>query len=260
MEFKNQQEALSRLHIYADCRRQAILICGPSGAGKTYLAKQYSYMLNIPDFQIIDAKVGTVREAIESSYALSNDMVLCIENLDVGVDGASYALLKFLEEPKLNTYLVVTCRNIRQIPDTIVSRCVTIDVPRMTADDLLLYASSSNPTVLPTLQADNTLWKCVRAPSDIDALSQLSSEQLKYFPSVCGFIDTKNSVSTIVWRFQKFPDNTSTPIRIVIRYLMYSNSTWVQPCINCLNAIASGRLGTHAALSRLAFELKYGWV
>ena len=226
MEFKNQQEALSRLHIYADCRRQAILICGPSGAGKTYLAKQYSYMLNIPDFQIIDAKVGTVREAIESSYAMSNNMVLCIENLDLGVDGASYALLKFLEEPKINTYLVVTCRNIRQIPDTIVSRCVTVDVPRMTADDLLMYAKSSNPGALPVLQADTILWKCVRAPSDIDVLSQLSPEQLKYFPTVSETIGTKNSVSTIVWHFQKFPDNTATPIRIVIRYLMYSDNLY----------------------------------
>ncbi|MBP5433761.1 AAA family ATPase [Ruminococcus sp.] len=260
MEFKNQQQAMLDLRRYADSYRQALLICGPAGAGKTYLAKQYGSMLGVSDFQIIDSRVGTVREAIESSYRLSSDMVLCIENLDCGVDGASYALLKFLEEPKAGTYLIVTCRNIRQIPSTIVSRCVTVDVPGMTNDDLLLYAKHSDPEILSKLQTDKTLWRCVKSPSDIDTLAQLSAEQLQYFASLCGMVDLKTSVSSIVWKFQKFPDNTSTPIRIVIRYLMFSNSNWVQPCINCLNAIATGRLGTHAALSRLAFELKYGWV
>lgn len=260
MDFKNQQEAMHYLRMYADSRRQAILITGPVGAGKTYLAKQYSNMLGISDFQIIDARVGMVREAIDNCYALSNDLVLCIENLDLGVDGVSYALLKFLEEPKLNTFLVITCRNVRQIPDTIVSRCVTLNVPNMTSDDLHLYAKQTYPDVMPTLNADNILWKCIKAPADIGAIAQLSAEQVQYFSSICGVVNAKNSVATIVWRFQKFPDNTATPIRIVIRYLMFANCTWVQPCINCLNALATGRLGTHAALSKLAFELKYGWI
>ena len=130
----------------------------------------------------------------------------------------------------------------------------------MTSDDLIAYAKQVYPSSVHTFQSDNILWKCIKSPFDISAIAQLNPEQIQYISGLCGAVDIKNTVATIVWRFQKFPDSTPTPIRIVIRYLMYANSKWLQPCINCLDALSTGRIGVHAALTRLAFELKYGWV
>ena len=257
MDFKNQQEALQDLQKYAENNRQAILISGPEGCGKSYLAKQYGKLLGISDFQIVETKIANVRETMDSCYQITNPVVLCIENLDLGVSGVSYTLLKFIEEPKQNIYIVITCRNIRQIPDTIVSRCVTINVPPIIASDLTEYANAKFSEELKLVKLDPILWQCIKSVTDMRTLSKLTPEQISYFKEICGFICDNMSVTNIIWKLQYFPDKTPTPINIVVRYLMYSNSAWQRSCIDCLNTIAFGRLGVHAAMAKLVFELKY---
>ena len=258
MYMMNQQEAIIYLNNYAMKNRQAILISGPEGCGKTYLAKHYSELLNISEFHVVESKMDTIREVMTACAEISAPVVLCIENLDMAVMGVSYAILKFLEEPKHNIFIVITCRNIRQIPDTIVSRCVTIDVPPMIQEDLSAYAKSHYADKLDSIKDNETLWKCVKSISDMDLLSNLSADQISYIISTCGFITMDSSVSNIVWKLQNFPDKTPTPINVVVRYLMYSNASWQKWCIKALDDMALGRLGTHAVLSKLVLELKYG--
>ena len=52
MDFKNQQEALQDLSKYAEKHRQAILISGPEGCGKSYLAKQYGKLLGVDNIDL----------------------------------------------------------------------------------------------------------------------------------------------------------------------------------------------------------------
>ena len=257
MDFKNQQEALQDLSKYAEKHRQAILISGPEGCGKSYLAKQYGKLLGVTDFQIVETKIANVRETMDSCYQITNPVVLCIENLDLGVVGVSYTLLKFIEEPKQNIYIVITCRNIRQIPDTIVSRCVTINVPPIISSDLTAYADAKFSEELKLVKLDPILWQCMKSITDMRTLSKLTPEQIAYFKEICGFICDNTSVSNIVWKLQYFPDKTPTPINIIVRYLMYSNAKWQRKCIDCLNTLAIGRLGTHAVLAKLVLELLY---
>lgn len=257
MDFLNQKEALQSLQEYASKNRQSILISGPDGCGKSYLAKQYAKMLNISDFQIVTARMDTIREALTACYTLTNNVVVCIENLDLAVSGVSYALLKFIEEPKSNVYIVVTCRNIRQIPDTIVSRCVTIDVPPIISSDLTEYAKTKYPNEYKSIENNTKLWQCVSSIPDMKLLFELSSEQIAYFQEISGLINASTSVSNIVWKLQNFPDKKPTPVQIVIRYLMYSNQRWQKYCIECLNTLSIGRLGVHAVVSKLVMQLKY---
>lgn len=257
MDFKNQQEALQDLQKYAEAKRQAILISGPEGCGKSYLAMQFGKLLGVADFQIVETKIANVRETMEACYQIINPVVLCIENLDLAVAGVSYTLLKFIEEPKPNIFIVITCRNIRQIPDTIVSRCVTINVPPIISSDLSEYAEAKFSTELKLVRTDPILWQCIKSVTDMKLLSKLTPEQVAYFKEICGFICNTMSVTNIVWKLQYFPDKTPTPINVIVRYLMYSNSKWQRSCVDCLNSLALGRLGVHASLAKLVFELKY---
>ena len=257
MNFKNQTEATQILQSYADKQRHAVLISGPDGCGKSYLAKYYSQLLNISDFYLVVSKMDSVRETLDACSVLQNNVVLCIENLDMAVNAVSYAILKFLEEPRSNVYIVVTCRNIKQIPDTIVSRCVTVNVPPMVSSDLTEYAKMKYPTELKLAMNDDILWKCVRSISDMKLLADLTPENIAYIHELCGSINPSTSVSGIVWKLQNFPDKKPTPMVIIIRYLMYSNAKWQKYCIECLNTLSFGRLGVHAAVSKLVFELKY---
>ena len=122
MNFVSQNTPTLQLMDLANSRHHSILIEGPQGCGKTYLAKQYAAMLNVSDFEVVKCSVDTIRDAIDETCKIKNDVVICLENLDDGVLSASYTILKFLEEPLPNVYIVVTCRNLKKVPDTIISR------------------------------------------------------------------------------------------------------------------------------------------
>jgi len=73
-----------------------------------------------------------VRKAIEQvnqTAQLSSNKVVMIENIETMSESASNALLKTLEEPTNNTYLVLTTNAPQYIMATIKSRCEKIRVP-----------------------------------------------------------------------------------------------------------------------------------
>ena len=257
MDLINQRLAIADLHKLAEQKKQAIILCGDHGVGKTYLAKEYSKMLNIPDFIVVEPKVNEVKSAIDSAIILENSIVLCIENLDLGVPAVSYALLKFLEEPKSNVFLVITCRNSVQIPDTIISRGILLNIPAMASSDIDSYAKTKDSPQIQMIREDKTLWRCIRNFNELDTLADLPDKNISYFKDLTGSISAKNSVSGIVWKLQKFPDNTPIPTEIMLRYLMYSNSSWQLCCLSALNDLSLNRLSAHAIISKLVFELKY---
>ena len=258
MNFINQHCCLSELEMFASHRRQNILIAGSVGCGKSYLAKQYANMLGIVDFQIVDAKVNTIREVIDTCYQVGNPVVLCIENLDIGTVAASYTILKFLEEPAPNVYLVITCRNIDNIPDTIVSRCAIINVPHVVSSDLVHYALSKDAEQYKLLSNTN-VWACATSFTDVDTLLMLNSAQLSYISNIYNVLNSGDCVSSIVWNLQKFPDGTPTPTELVFRYILRSApspSAW-NSAHACLQSMQSGNISTHATLSKFVFMYKY---
>lgn len=259
MNLINQQNAISELIRLSEKRKHNILITGAKHCGKTYLAKLYANKLGIEDFQIVESKMNAVKDAIDACIRLNTSVVLCIENLDLGVSGVAYAILKFLEEPNENVYIVVTCRNLKRIPDTILSRCVSINVAPMIDSDLISYAKNTNPEQFLKIQNIGVFWSCVKSMIDVDMLLSLTPLQLDYIRSLQGLIGTKETVNSIIWKLQKFQDGTATPIEFVIRFLMHSiaSEKIFNACHSCLTDIADCRLGLHAVLAKFAFEIKY---
>lgn len=258
MNFVCQKSPLRELDELRLSDRHSILIEGPSGCGKTYLAMQYANMLDIEDFQIISPKVDEIKSTIDLCLQLETKVVLCIENLDIGVPAASYALLKFLEEPSDNVYLVVTCRNIKHVPDTIVSRSAVVVTAPPVDIDLVTYSLSVDKDKFDEVKL-SPLWKCVRTFTEAETVLGMTPEQLTYFsnlPSLCTFRD---SVSTLVWNISHYPDNTECPVELVIRYIMNEVDTQhaKRVGISCLNDLALKRIASHAVLSKFIFELKY---
>jgi len=256
MQMKNQQIPLETLQKYADAKKQALILSGSSGVGKTYLAKEYSKLLAISDFSIVEPKVDDIRQMITETSQLESPMVVCVENLDLGVPAASFTLLKFLEEPRQDVYVVITCRNTNRVPDTIISRAPILSIPNLTETDIESYAATLDSAKVEQVKADKTLWCCVKSFQDLDVLIAMPPQNLAYFKTLLD-INAKQSVSAITWKMQKFPDGTQIPLEIAVRYMMYSNSAWTTYCLSALNDLASGRIGSNAVLSKLIFELKY---
>lgn len=258
MKFVCQEKPLAELDTLRLSDRHSVLIEGPSGCGKTYLAMQYASMMQISDFQVVQPKVDEIKSSIEACIQLTNPVVLCIENLDTGVSAASYALLKFLEEPSSNVYIVVTCRNLKYVPDTIISRsAVVVTAPPVDAD-IATYSLSVNKNKFDELKLSK-LWACVRTFKDAELVLNMTPEQLTYFNELSNICKFNDSVSNLVWKISHYDDNSECPIELVIRYIMNEIDTQhiKKAGIECLNDLALKRIASHAVLAKFVFNAKY---
>lgn len=254
----SQKEPLAELKQLAASNRQSILIEGPSGCGKTYLCKQYANMLGIDDFSVVAPKVADIREALDSCLSLQNRVLLAIENLDLGVAGASYTLLKSLEEPLPNVYILITCRNMQAVPDTIISRSAIVTVSPPTLQDIDVYGKEKD-----TLKFNNVssrlVWQCVRSFSDADAVLDMNVDEINYYESLAEVCKFKESVSSTIWKISHYDSGKDCNIELAIRSIVeLMHNSFVTRCgIDCIRDLTRGRIAQHAVLAKFVFNAKY---
>ena len=256
LSLKNQQSAYMTLQDFAKGDKHSVIIEGPKQCGKTEMAREYAKMLNIHDFQIVKPTVNELREVIDTCSQLENNILLCIENLDDGVIAASYTMLKFLEEPKRNTYIVITCSSCYRLPDTIISRSHIATINPPTFDDIEMVAKSKGVDLN---LLEYSLRSCCKNFADIDIVSKLDRNKVEYLESLKSNSTWKDCVSNIVWKLGHWPDNTEAPLTFVIHYLMnnMNSSVVYQAGCKCLQDLDDNSLGTHLTLCKFAYECKY---
>lgn len=259
MNLKFQSSAINELSLLAKSDRHSVLIEGPVGCGKSYLAKYYGTLLGVVDFASVPATVQGIRDALDASYNLTSPIVFCIENLDTGVPSASYTLLKFLEEPSQNVYIVVTCRNRFNVPDTIISRstCVTVAYP--TDADVVEFAKETDIAKYTQL-SNHVVWSGVKALNDVDTVYRMTPTQLSYFQNLPTILQFKDTVASIVWQLGHFEDNSETNLQFIFNFIVAtSQSDRVKHhAIECVRDLLKSRLASHAVLAKFVFECKYG--
>ena len=258
MQFKSQVEALEQLKLLADSHRQSVLIEGPKGSGKSYLARQYSSMIEVEDFVTVSPKVTDIRDTINSCISNGTSVMLCIENLDLGVLSSSYALLKFLEEPIQGVYIVVTCRNVNLVPDTIISRSTVVTVQPPRRDDLELYARNADGAKYELIKSRLAV-RCCNSFQDIDDVLKMNSSQLTYYDNLKDLCKFTDNVSTLVWNVSHYDSENECNVELSIRCIMeIMNNPFITRCgIDCLRDLSKARISSHAILSKFMFNAKY---
>ena len=258
MELRCQKEALTQLRDLSLTRRQSILIEGSKGSGKSYCARQYSSMISANDFIEVAPKVSDVREALDACINIETPIVILVENLDLGVPGASYTLLKSLEEPQPNVYIVITCRNMHRVPDTILSRSAIVSINPPTRVDIDTYAELKDAAQT-KLCRQHLIWQAVCTLSDVDAALSLNIDQIMFYDGVDDFCKFKDSISTLVWNIGHYKDNKEANVEFIIRLMMRKINTpfATKCCIDALIELNQNRIASHAVLSALMFNLKY---
>ena len=254
----SQREALEQLQTLANSNRQSVLIVGPSGSGKSYLAQQYANMLSISDYGTVEPKVSEIREALDSCNNITNPLMLEIKNLDIGVAAASYTILKSLEEPAPNMYLVITCRNIDQIPDTIISRSALINIGPPTDDDIDAYGAEKDRLKFSNI-ASRLVWQCVRSFSEADAALEMTPDEIEYYESLSEVCKFKDSVSNIVWKLGHYDSNKECNVELAIRSVaeLMHKPVITKAAIDCIRDLNRGRIAQHAVLAKFVFTAKY---
>lgn len=258
MNANSHIEPLKELNSLALSRRQSVLIEGPSGCGKTYLSQRYANMLGIDDYQKIVPKVTEIREALDSCISINNPVMLEIENLDLGVNAASYTLLKSLEEPLPHVFIIITCRNMNAVPDTIISRSAVVNVGPPTLDDIDRYGLEKDRTRFLNIN-QRLVWQCVRSFSDADEALSMSPEEIDYYESLSEVCQFKDNVSNLVWKIGHYPSNKECNIELAIRSIVeLMQKPLITKCgVECIRDLSKGRIAQHAVLAKFIFTAKY---
>lgn len=138
-----------------------LALVGPTGSGKTYLAQFItSNMLDKDNFKIntieIDATNSGIDDVRQIQKTLSiktvgtskNRRAVIISNFDQFSLEAQNAMLKTLEEPPVDTVIIITINNEHNVLPTIYSRCTKIVVKSVTIKDILkCYPDVNKETV-----------------------------------------------------------------------------------------------------------------
>ena len=259
MIFKCQQSCKSKLDMYVHSDPRTLLISGPEGCGKTYLAKQFAESSD-STFISVPPVVDEVRNAVENCSKYTEKLTVVIENLDEGDVKASYALLKFIEEPRSNVCVIITCRMISKIPDTIISRSVCLTVNSPTQEDLDAFCSSTDPVAYARCKSYK-LWKTVKAFKDAVEVFGMPDSHIQYYEEyVPSLLNFKGSVSDIAWKLGHISDGGESDLKYVLRIALSLCRTkyMKEMCIAAISDIQASRISKHAILSKLAFEGKYG--
>lgn len=258
MEVKCQKSAIQQLKNFADRNVHGIVIEGPEGCGKTFIVKEFARFVNISDVIYVAPKVSELKQMMNTCINLKTPVILCIENLDTGVPAAAYSLLKFLEEPLDTVYTIVTCRNIENIPDTIVSRCPVATVSTPNSIDINNYAKLRNPTSFDNL-CETTLWRCAKTFKDADMILGFNHNELLYFQSIDSMTQFKDTVSNLMWQLGHYADNSEAPTLLVLRYIVEiaPTSHIKHAAMQCIEDLSRSRIASHAVLAKFIFECKY---
>lgn len=255
MIFECQHNAQSVLHELADHDVHSILIEGPTGSGRKYLANYFAKLKHIDDMIVVSSNVAAIRDTIDSGYDSNNPVVICIENLDSGVIQSAYTMLKFLEEPRSNVYIIVTCVNRFYLPDTIASRCACVTCGHPTLSDLKLYQSNKQMTC----NIPASIKVAIRSFSDIDYISVLNESQLADIESNLYVLLSQEPVSSTVWSLGHFSDNSKLDTAFMLRVILY-NTKDVSVRVNvlaALNDLELGRIAAHTVVTRMIINIKY---
>ncbi len=247
------------LKSYAGSDTHSILIDGNKGTGKTYLGKVYAQLLNIPDVEIILPNVQNLRESIDNCLKTENRIVLIIENLDSGTISSSNTILKFLEEPNENIYIVITVQNINKIPETILSRAVSIHLPDPQKEDLQKYAE--NKSARYNEIKNRKVWTAAKSLTDINTILDMTEPQLLLFDNIENILNSNENTNTIAWKLTHYDDNTDAPVKLILQYLMKSdagtNKRFAKKINDCYTELDNKGIAKNIIISDLVLAYRY---
>ena len=168
--------------------------CGTCKACKLFEAKSHPDMMYVvsekPSIGV--DLIRQVSDYVTTTSQMLGNKVVVIEHIDLMTEAASNSLLKTLEEPIQNTYLLLTTTRPNALLATITSRCEKIRLKLLNKKDSLAWLASQ------TDKAVNEAGLAAFAGSPLDYLASFSGDGFSY-ELFCSDIDSlvKGDVSEL---------------------------------------------------------------
>src|SRR5699024_3940097 len=115
---------------------RVLIIEGDKGQGKRTITKYIAEYMDIDVYEPDNLKVDDIRKIVDDSQSLSRDRLYALYDADEMTTQAQNAILKFLEEPQENAYIIITVQEQNYLLDTIISRATMIRLEQYTHEQL----------------------------------------------------------------------------------------------------------------------------
>mgnify|MGYP003300407088 CR=1 FL=1 len=145
------------------------IINAPKGYGKKEFIKWLSYESNIP-YKLYGNKIDEVRKAIEDSQNEFTIQFYVFEGLEQNNGtqnkNAQNAILKFLEEPPQNAFIILLCNDYKYLLPTLQNRGIRVDFEGYSKEELHYF--TTNELAL----------KIYQSPSDLIKVNEINLDEL----------------------------------------------------------------------------------
>lgn len=136
MEFIGQTDIINYVNTFTlDTLPRSILFIGEKGCGKHTICNKIISQINIP---FIDITENISLDTVQEMYGKPSPYLYLVDINKISEKDQN-TLLKILEEPYNNTYLILLCDNINHVLPTIKNRCARINFKRYSKEDLITF-------------------------------------------------------------------------------------------------------------------------
>lgn len=120
MTIVGQDKIINKINsLTLDTFPHSLMLVGPKGSGKFTLCKYISEHLGLESHSITN---NLTLEKIDSINASVTPAIYTIDGTEIDTR-AENVILKFVEEPLKNAFIIITCENKSQLLPTVVNRC-----------------------------------------------------------------------------------------------------------------------------------------
>ena len=140
----------------------SLILLGEKGSGKHSLTNLISEHLHL---QIVDISEKLTQEMIDEIYMKPEPYIYVISSDKLNIKNQN-SILKFLEEPLKNSYIILLVENKNMLLPTIINRCQIWQLEKYTKEQL--------KTLLGKNQDENIL-DVVTTPGDIEMMSHVNN-------------------------------------------------------------------------------------
>jgi DNA polymerase-3 subunit delta' len=160
--FESVKSSLSSLY-QKNKLHHAILLYGAKGSGKASFAKEFvneileNKNFHHPDILLIEKEAGkkeigvekirTISTFLNQTSAISAHKFIIIDSACELTRSASNAILKILEEPRRNNFLILIAHSKSKILPTILSRCQIVKTPALSLENFSKILHKKNPNL-----------------------------------------------------------------------------------------------------------------
>lgn len=178
-----QRKLLNLINSYTmDSFPRSSIIIGENGCGKHTLVKKISDKLNL---ELIDITENLNLDYLNEIYLKSIPAIYLIDGNIIN-EKQQNIILKFIEEPLKNSYIIIICEAKNILLETVINRCMLFEFEEYTKEELLQFVDDKNIDLLLSI---------CKTPGQIMTLKTLDVESLY---DLCYKVVTKLQEASLV--------------------------------------------------------------